>query len=167
MFVKTQRFFYTARMVVLTDMKLELELADYTAAVLYIPLTNEINYRDNHFPFKLPAVINYIPTDKNTDPIFWAKKLQTIYQDQKVFVLIPGTAFDMYGTRHGKGGGWYDRFLESVPKQWLRIGVTDTKRFSCPRISKKPWDQAMDWMIIFHTGQKTWKIYRSLESRPR
>ena len=37
-------------------------------------------------------------------------------------VVIPGSVFDMRGGRFGYGGGYYDRFLEKIPKA-KRIGL--------------------------------------------
>lgn len=38
-------------------------------------------------------------------------------------VIVPGVAFDREGRRLGRGGGYFDRFLEKVPKRVPRIGL--------------------------------------------
>ena len=61
-------------------------------------------------------------------------------------VLVPGLGFDASGRRLGRGKGYYDRFLSSLPEETLLIGFA----FECQlqhQIPQEPHDVLMDMVI--------------------
>jgi 5-formyltetrahydrofolate cyclo-ligase len=38
-------------------------------------------------------------------------------------VIVPGLAFDAHGRRLGRGKGYYDCFLQKIPKRVMAIGL--------------------------------------------
>ncbi|MGI6108989.1 MAG: 5-formyltetrahydrofolate cyclo-ligase [Eubacteriaceae bacterium] len=46
-----------------------------------------------------------------------------VTQDALDLVILPGMAFDTDGSRMGFGGGYYDRFIESLPDQTPRVAL--------------------------------------------
>jgi 5-formyltetrahydrofolate cyclo-ligase len=66
------------------------------------------------------------------------------------FLLIPGLAFDPLGSRLGQGGGHYDRFLERLGDEPLRIGIAHDFQI-LPRIPHVPGlDHPMDFVVSPH-----------------
>jgi 5-formyltetrahydrofolate cyclo-ligase len=69
-------------------------------------------------------------------------------------ILVPGRKFDMSGSRIGRGGGWYDKFLSRVPRTWTRIGIAYNEDICNSPIPQNEWDQKMDYLVAFdHTGK--------------
>jgi len=51
------------------------------------------------------------------------KTTQKYFSNEIGLVLVPGLAFDRHGNRLGRGLGYYDRFLQTLPKHTIAIGV--------------------------------------------
>jgi 5-formyltetrahydrofolate cyclo-ligase len=62
-------------------------------------------------------------------------------------VIVPAVAFDKRGNRLGRGKGYYDRFLKSVPKDTPRIGLAFDFQI-LPSLPIKPHDISVDKTIF-------------------
>ena len=64
----------------------------------------------------------------------------------RLAVLVPGVAFDNRGARLGRGGGFYDRFLERTKDvDMLKIGVCWSMQV-VPSVPTDPHDVHVDWI---------------------
>ena len=62
-------------------------------------------------------------------------------------IIVPGIAFDRCGSRLGRGKGYYDRFLKSVPQTTPRIGLAFDFQI-LPSLLTKPHDLGVDKTIF-------------------
>ena len=138
--------------------KLQQLTAECDASILYEPLASEIDYRDDSFPLEFGTDSIVLPQTRESDPFAWAEKCNIVFENIKPYILIPGMQFDIYGTRHGKGGGWYDRFLSKIPKTWLKIGIAYESQVSFIPIKRESWDVPLDFIVIRHGN--TWSAIR-------
>jgi len=125
------------------------------AAVLYTSIAEEIDLYSLPISAIFPEKQISLPTEKTADPFVWAEKYINRFDGLNVCVFIPGKLFDKTGTRHGRGGGWYDRFLSKIPKRWIRIGVTSKENFSLGILKREKWDEPMDWVLILNNSVLT------------
>lgn len=129
------------------------------ASVGYKPLIDDADYTSIPVLKNIFRNMIFVPNDKNSDPHVWADICEKHSGGRITCILIPGRKFDLSGTRHGRGGGWYDRFLSKVPKDWIRIGIADRSIVSSSPIKRESWDQQIDW-IIYSEGS-SWQIYET------
>ena len=61
-------------------------------------------------------------------------------------VVVPGVAFDRSGARLGRGGGFYDRFLKSLPDGTMRVGACFSAQLQ-DEIPTDPHDLAVDLVV--------------------
>lgn len=139
-------------------------LAGFNAAIGFEPMSDEVSY--NWAWFLRPILKKektVIPAKSDIDPIKWAADCAAMHKDANVVVFIPGRRFDVYGTRHGRGSGWYDRFLGATPIEWLRVGVTDISRLSLSPLERKLHDQPVDFIMALSARSVTgdWKIHQT------
>ena len=130
---------------------------DCDAAVLYAPLADEPDYRDASFPLIIPKNTLTLPSGDGGDPFDWAETCAARFKSARVAILIPGKKFDVTGTRHGRGSGWYDRFLSRVPEQWVRIGVAKKSQVSRSRLPRESWSKKLtgSWCRTTARGKYT------------
>lgn len=128
-------------------------------SILYIPTKTEVNYNNPSFPLEIHANNLLIPNTRDNNPFELATNCITKFKNTKVCILIPGTEFDIHGTRHGKGAGWYDRFLSKIPSAWLRIGIVDKPKMSHSKLLRQEWDEPVEWIIV--QDGTSWRIYKA------
>jgi 5-formyltetrahydrofolate cyclo-ligase len=139
-------------------------LASYQAFITYQPLRTEAAFDVSLLP--KDALIYEVPPRAGLDPLNEAKKVVIVASGQETAILIPGRSFDASGTRHGQGGGWYDRFLAQVPRRWLRIGFCFDDQFSATPLVRESWDQAMDYVVVVNRGTEAITLYSSEGGTP-
>lgn len=70
---------------------------------------------------------------------------QRVGPEQISGLLIPGLAFDKKGVRLGRGGGYYDRYLEKY--KGLKLGVTFNEGLTSETLPRESHDQRMNIVV--------------------
>jgi 5-formyltetrahydrofolate cyclo-ligase len=63
------------------------------------------------------------------------------------FLIMPLLACDIYGTRIGMGGGFYDKTLASAPNKPYRLGLAHDFQLIQQRLPREVWDQPLDALL--------------------
>ncbi|MBX9765591.1 hypothetical protein K2X83_03045 [Patescibacteria group bacterium] len=114
----------------------------------YVPMQDEPDFSGFLSARGLPRADFLIPASKDIEPGTIERELRSRYQNAPVVLFIPGRAFDISGTRHGRGHGWYDRLLATLPEDWLRVGVSGAEHLSKDSLIRQSWDQPVDYLLI-------------------
>ena len=61
-------------------------------------------------------------------------------------ILVPGVAFTPAGQRCGRGGGFYDRLLASLPARACKVGVCFAEQVT-EEVPREPHDVAVNVVI--------------------
>lgn len=77
--------------------------------------------------------------------IFEPQDGEVVHRDQISGLFIPGLAFDVRGTRLGRGRGHYDLFLKDFTG--IKVGLTWSQFFLQTSIPKDSWDVSMDFIL--------------------
>jgi 5-formyltetrahydrofolate cyclo-ligase len=125
---KNIMFFVSFRSEVMTDFMIKEALAIEKNVI--VPLSEKYSYKLKIF---------YI-NDFNADLTVGA------YGILEPKAVIPGAAFTKNGDRIGYGSGFYDRFLEGLPKNVLKIALTFEQQI-VPSIPTSEEDVKMDMII--------------------
>ena len=60
--------------------------------------------------------------------------------------LLPVVAWDRYGVRLGRGGGFYDRLFAALTRGITRVGLAYEFQ-ECSELPRDPWDVSLDFVI--------------------
>lgn len=118
------------------------------SVVGYSPMEDEPAYEPFLLEHGFSASDFLIPASKETLPEDVGQQLRDKYPENDVAVFMPGRQFDLRGTRHGRGHGWYDRLLVLVPEVWVRVGVLTPELLSAEPLRRELWDQPVDVLLV-------------------
>lgn len=121
---------------------------DYDLFIGYTPIGDEPDFSAFLKAEGIATEVVRLPATRQSDPSAAASMLAAAHAGKKVCILVPGREFDSRGTRHGRGGGWYDRFLSAVPRGWFRVGVLNASQLSEKALTREVWDEPMDMLLL-------------------
>ncbi|TAJ14006.1 hypothetical protein EPO56_02560, partial [Patescibacteria group bacterium] len=115
----------------------------------FVPFGGELDIRKYFAEIGFTIQPINVPQQGTANPFSIARELTESLGIDNIVVFIPGQVFDYKGTRHGRGGGWYDKFLSSVHPSWSRVGVLHASQLQEEFLVRKSWDQPVDYLLVY------------------
>jgi len=108
------------------------------------------------YPRVREGYMEFVEVRQHADltPSSWHAHIQELaHSDARVVppaeievILVPGLAFTARGQRLGRGGGYYDRYLEKLTTKTLRIGVCFALQI-VKALATEPHDQLVNTVV--------------------
>lgn len=73
-------------------------------------------------------------------------RVMTRPEREGLIVFVPGVAFDLGGSRLGRGEGWYDRMLSLLAGEARLVGLAYEFQL-LEELPSEPWDQKVHYII--------------------
>ncbi len=104
----------------------------------------------------VPEAVASLESDLETGPYGIRQpkmdQAQTLSEDCLDMVIVPGVAFDKQNNRLGRGGGYYDRFLELLPPRVLTVGLAFDFQIVDSLSSQEKHDIPVSRVLTNYTG---------------
>ena len=135
------------------------------AFITYQPLRTEVD-PGAYFTIPPESTVYQIAPRAPLDPATELAQAIARVESAPVALFIPGRRFDRTGTRHGQGGGWYDRFLALAPIEWLRIGFCFSDQLSETPLLRQSWDEPVDVLCVVDRATGALSVYETRARMP-
>ena len=94
---------------------------------------------------KVKTVVHSASSGTSMSPDLLPLTEQSVPADEIEGCVVPALAYDRNGTRLGRGGGYYDRFLSNF--KGLKLGVTFDEGLADETLPRESHDQAMHIVV--------------------
>ena len=86
-------------------------------------------------------------------PLGMKEPMQTrgLHVSKLDLLIMPLVACDIFGTRIGMGGGFYDKTLATAPQKPYRLGFAHDFQLVQQRLPRASWDQPLDALLTPHS----------------
>lgn len=132
----------------------------YKTVLSYIPIHNEIDlsplntYLKQRHKLLLPKIDQNILVPILANDNYETGPFRIVQPIGEPFttpdcVLVPGIAFDEANHRLGYGKGFYDRFLQQLPKECTKIGIGFKEQKTPFLLPVEPHDIPLDLILLF------------------